>query len=171
MAIENPTKYVTVRRLNRFRQKFSDEESLHPVNVNTLTPSSTFVKNAIIGINGVLYRSLRATSHFPVVLTVQDGAFVVETVNGKNAFVVSDPTVHQDWEVWTDAAVEYWVESMNSALSQKQGTISDLETIRSNASAAVKLTDTYTVGGIDYTVDELLQTIASLMQKTLVVQS
>ena len=67
---------------------------LHPVNINTLTPTSTFVANAIIGINGVIYRAKQATSHFPVVLETSGGALVVQVINGKKSFVVSNPTVH-----------------------------------------------------------------------------
>ena len=170
MAIENPTKYVTVRRLNRFKQKLSTDELLHPVNVNTLTPSSTFAKNAVIGINGVLYRSLAATSNLPCTLVVQDGAFVVNIVNGKKAFVVSNGAPNQDWEIWTDATIEYWIESITTALNGKQATISDLSTIRSNAQNAVKPTDTFTAGGTDYQVSELLQAVANLMAKTIVTQ-
>ena len=40
--------------------------ALYPVDVNTLTPTSTFVANAIIGINGVIYRAKQATSHLPM---------------------------------------------------------------------------------------------------------
>lgn len=149
----------------------NEADHFHPVNISSLTPSSTFGKNSVIGINGVLYRSLRATSNFPVVLTVQDGAFVVDLVNGKKSFVVSDPTVNQDWEIWTDASIEYWVESLNAALSSKQSTISDIDSIRSNASAAIKPSNVYTVNNVEYTVDELLQAVASLMNKTVVIQS
>ena len=148
-----------------------EAEYFHPVDINSLTPSSTFGKNSVIGINGVLYRSLRDTSNFPVVLTVQDGAFVVDIVNGKISFVVSDPTVDQDWEVWTDASIEYWVESIKAALASKQDNISDIATIRSNASAAIKKTDVYRLNNVDYTVDELLQELTKLMSKTVVVQS
>ena len=65
MAITNPTKYVTTRRLGRFRTKLLADDMLHPVAVSSMTPSSTFVKNAVIGINGVLYRSTKATSNLP----------------------------------------------------------------------------------------------------------
>lgn len=162
METSVPSTYAT-------KQEVTDS-ALHPVNVNTLTPSSTFVKNAIIGINGVIYRAKQATSHFPVVLTIEDGSFVVNTVNGKIAFVVSDPTVHQDWEVFTDAAIEYWVVSLNAALAAKQDAINDLEAIRTNAQNAVKTTDQYTVGEVRYPVSALLQAVANLMSKTLVTQ-
>lgn len=138
-------------------------EILHPVDISTLTPSSTFRKNAVIGINGVLYRSKNATSHFPVVLSTEGNAFVVNTVNGKIAFVVSDATVNSDWEIWTDAGIEYWVESINAA-------IADIATIRSNASSAVKPTDTITYNGTNYTVSSLLNEMAKLMNKTVVIQ-
>lgn len=153
------------------RDPEAQDSILHPIDIRTLTPSSTFVKNAVIGINGVLYRSVRATSNFPVTLTVEGNAFVVNTVNGKIAFVVSDPTINQDWEIFTDASIEYWVEQINTALAGKQATISDIDTIRSNASAAIKTTSEYTAGNVTYTATQLLQAVADLMNKTVVVQN
>lgn len=149
----------------------NEADHLYPVDISSLTPSSTFGKNSVIGINGVLYRSTQATNNLPVTLVVQNGAFVVNSVNGKIAFVVADETINQGWEIFTDASVEYWVNSLNTALAAKQDAISDLATIRSNASAAVKKTDTYTRGNVSYTVDELLQEVTKLMSKTVVVQS
>jgi hypothetical protein len=134
-----------------------------------MTPSSTFVKNAVVGINGVLYRSTKATSNLPCTMVTQGNAFVVHTVNGKIAFVVSNATPNTDWEIFTDASIEYWVESINTALAAKQDAISDLATIRSKAGSAVQPTDTYTVNGQQYTVSELLQAVATLMPKTVVI--
>jgi hypothetical protein len=142
---------------------------LHPMSVASLTPSSTFVKNAVIGINGVLYRSTAATSNLPCTLVVQDGAFVTHSVNGKIAFVVSNATPNTDWEIFTDASIEYWVESINAALAAKQDAINDLANIRSKANSAVQPTDKYTINGQEYTVSELLQAVASMMPKTVVV--
>ena len=136
-------------------------EHLHPVDISSLTPSSTFAKNSVIGINGVLYRSTQQTSNFPVTLTVQDGAFVTHTVNGKMAFVVSSPTINSGWEIFTDASIEYWIASINQS-------IADISTIRSNASSAIKPTDVVTYGGTDYTVSTLLSEVAKLMNKTVV---
>ena len=169
MAITNPTKYVTTRRLGRFRTKLLTDDMLHPVAVSSMTPSSTFVKNAVVGINGVLYRSTKATSNLPCTMVTQGGAFVVHTVNGKIAFVVSDATPNTDWEIFTDASIKYWVESINTALAAKQDAIADLATIRSKAGSAVQPTDIYTINGQQYTVSELLQAVASLMPKTVVV--
>ena len=143
---------------------------LHPVDISSLTPSSTFVKNAVIGINGVLYRATAATSNLPCALVTQDGALVTHTVNGKTAYVVSDATPNAGWEIFTDASIEYWVEALNASLSSKQDTVSDIATIRSNAANAVKPTDVYTYNGQDYTVSELLQALAELMPKTVVTQ-
>ena len=149
---------------------YTDKKALRPVNVNTLTPSSTFPENSVIGINGVLYRSTQATSNLPVTLTVQNGAFVTHTVNGKLAFVVSDPTINNGWEIFTDASIEYWIESVNALLGSKQDSISDISDIRSNSQNAVKKLDEYTSGNVTYTVTELLQSVADLMSKTLVTQ-
>ena len=128
---------------------------LHPVDVNTLTPSSTFVKNAIIGINGVIYQAKQATSHFPVVLLTSGNAFVVNvTTTGRKAFVVSDATVHADWEQWTDAAIEYWLEQLAASINQK-ASVSDV--------LAAQVPDT------GFTVQQLLQGMAAIMPHTIVV--
>lgn len=173
IQLTNPNRIIRAQKLLEFKESFSAElsgEFLHPVNVNSLTPSSTFVKNAVIGINGVLYRSIKATSNFPVTLTTNNGAFVVHTINGKIAFVVSDSTLNSDWEVFTDASIEYWVAQINASLGNKQDTIADLSTIRSNASDAVKKSDQYMVGNVAYSVTDLLQAVANLMNKTVVVR-
>lgn len=156
---------------NQIKPKIPDiSGALYPVNVNTLTPSITFVKNAVIGINGVIYRAKQDTTHFPVVLVTQEGAFVVNTTaTGKIAFVTASQTIDTDWEVFTDAAIEYWVETLNAALAAKQDAIADLEAIRANAQNAVKATDEYTVDGVGYPVSVLLQSVANLMSKTIVV--
>lgn len=123
---------------------------LIPVSVDSLTPSSTFVKNAVIGINGVLYRATAATSNLPCTLTIQDGAFVTHTVNGKTSFVVSDPTPNAGWEIWTDAATEYWLSLLDTR-------ITSLENL------------SVTYNGITYTLAQLMASMAQLMQKTVVV--
>lgn len=147
------------------------DEHLLPVDINSLTPSSTFRKNAVIGINGVLYRALRATSNMPVVPQIDNGHFVTHTVGGKVALVIADETLNQDWEVFTDASIEYWVASINALLAQKQDTISDLSTIRNNASNALKPTDIYTYNGVSYTVDDMLKDLVKLMPKTVVTKN
>ena len=139
------------------------EAGLLPVDITTLTPNSTFRAWSVVGINGVLYRATQATSNLPCTMVIENGAFVTNTVNGKIAFVVSDPTPNTDWETISDASVEYWVQSINASTA-------DLSTIRSNAQAAVKPTDVVTVNGVDYTVSQLLAEMAKLMNKTVVTQ-
>ena len=120
---------------------------LIPFDVATLTPTSTFQKNTVIGINGVLYRSTAATGNLPCTLVTEDGAFVTHTVNGKTAFVVASGAPTTGWEIFTDAAVEYWVESINAQISALQTT---------------------TYGG--YTPAQLFTAMAALMDKTVVTQ-
>ena len=133
----------------------NEAEHFHPVDTDSLTPSSTFGKNSVIGINGVLYRSLRQTSHFPVTLTTQNGAFVFNIVNGRKAFVIADSTLNADWEVWTDASIEYWISGLNTRLS---------------ALEAVTPVRTYTYNGQSYTAEQLLEAVATLMDKRVVFQ-
>ena len=124
---------------------------LCPVDISTVTPSTTFPKNAVLGIGGVLYRAKRATASMPLTMVVSDGKFVTHEVNGQQAFVVQDMTVNADWEVWMDAGLSY-------AYSLADQRITALET------------ETYTANGQQYTRQQLLQAVAELMQKTIVTQ-
>ena len=124
---------------------------LCPVDISTVTPSTTFPKNAVLGIGGVLYRAKRATASMPLTMVVSDGKFVTHEVNGQQAFVVQDMTVNADWEVWMDAGLSY-------AYSLADQRITALET------------ETYTANGKQYTRRQLLQAVAELMQKTIVTQ-
>lgn len=124
--------------------------ALYPVDVNTLTPTSTFVANAIIGINGVIYRAKQATSHFPVPLVIDNNAFVIQVVDGKIVFSVSSNTIHQDWEQWTDAAIEYWKAQLDARVSALEN-------------------KTITYNNKTYTVNELLTAVAQLMERTVVI--
>ena len=172
--------------------------TLYPVDVEALTPQSTFVRNAIIGINGVIYKAKVDTSNLPITLVVDSGAFVAHIINGKKAFEVSSYTLNSDWEIWTDAAIEYWLDllaqrastlenSMSTAQSNisslqssvsslqtnvagKQDIISDLTTIRSGAvDGSTAIQPDTTYGG--YTVASLLIAMSNLMDKSVVAES
>ena len=130
--------------------------ALLPVDISTLTPASTFPKNAVIGINGVLYRATAATQNLPCTMTVQNGAFVVNIVNGKRSFVVTDPTPNPGWEIFTDVSVEYWISQLNTLIAQK-------------ASVSDVMAAEVTYGSTKFTVGQLLQQVAKLMARTVVV--
>lgn len=147
------------------------DDHLHPVDIDSLTPSSTFVKNSVIGINGVLYRALRNTSNLPVTPQMSGGQFVVHTINGKTALVIADFTLNTDWEIFTDASIEYWVASINAALDAKQATISDLATIRQKANSALQPDKTYTYNNQSYTIDAMMQELVKFMSKTIVTKN
>lgn len=150
------------------------DAALYPVNVDTLTPSSTFVKNAIIGINGVIYKAKRNTSNLPVTLTVQDGAFVVNIINGKKAFVVSSSTINSDWEIWTDAAIEYWTSQLDArttALETATAALQSRDSVLDGRITTLEgITGVITVDGNTYTARELLTAMASMMNMTIVTQ-
>lgn len=144
-----------------------DGAALLPVNIQNVTPQSSFPKNAVIGIGGVLYRAKRATASMPLTMVVSDGKFVTHEVNGQQAFVVQDMTVNADWEVWMDAGLSY-------AYSLADQRITNLEqallTVKATADSALQPTTTYSANGQQYTADDLLQAIAELMNKTIVTQ-
>lgn len=126
------------------------DAALYPVKISSVTPTSTFKKGAIMGVDGIIYHATQDTNNLPCTLLVQDGAFVVHTVNGKTSFVVTDPTPNSGWEAWTDAAVEYWINSLDTRITALEG-----------------LTITY--GGHTYTMTALLTEMAKLMDKNIVI--
>jgi len=174
-------------------ETIAEEEgyAFRPVDVDTITPSSTFKKNSIIGINGVLYYAYQDTIYLPITLVTQGNAFVVNIVDGRKAFVVSDYTLNTGWKVWTDAAMDYWINQLSTSLNNhtsrtdihvtlsdkstwngKQDFISDLDTIRTNAqkgASAIQMSDVITIEGTDYTVGQILSAIGEFMNKTIVV--
>jgi len=126
-----PSKKTLEKAVNlRQLQMAYNAGALLPVDISTLTPASTFPKNAVVGINGVLYRATAATQNLPCTLTVQDGKFVVNIVDGKMAFTVTDPAPNEGWEVFTDASIEYWISQLNARITALEG-----ETYTANGSS------------------------------------
>ena len=150
-----------------------------PIDIENMTPTMTFEQNSILGINGVMFRAVRRTTEFPVVLLVEDGHIVYdEDENGNKAFVVSDWTQSEDWEIWTDASIPRTLQLM----TQQQETFMAAERadmaafkqeIRNDAAQLIVLaaqsikpgTKITSTGGTQYTVEELLVAVADLMNK------
>lgn len=128
------------------------ESLLYPIDISTLTPSSSFTANSVLGINGVLYKCINNTSSLPVTLQVEGNAFVTHTINGKTAFVVTDPTLNEDWEIFTDASIEYWINALSERITSLEG-----------------LSVTY--DGTTYTLSQLMTAMAQLMSKTIVINA
>ena len=139
--------------------------TLYPVNMDTITPSSTFIKNNVLGINGVIYRAKNATSNLPVTLVTQDGAFVYHEINGHKSYVVDDPELNSDWEIWTDASMEYWRESLDNALSDE---ITNRQSAVANERNRAMQAETNLAAGTLYPVDADSITLNSTFQKNAV---
>ena len=88
---------------------YVDDRIVIPVDVNILTPSSTFVKGNVIGINSIFYYCTQDTTNFPVILASQGDEFVYNEKDGHKCFVVTDATIQTGWEQWCDDFVEYWL--------------------------------------------------------------
>lgn len=153
-----------------------------PIDIENMTPTMTFEKNSILGINGIMFRAVVDTDEFPVVLLVQDGHIVYdEDENGNKAFVVSDWTQSEDWEIWTDASIprtlQQMTEEQEDFMAQEQADMAAFkQEIRNDAAQLIVLaaaslkpgTKITSTGGTQYTVEELLVAVADLMNKKIV---
>lgn len=186
----NPNRVVRVKDLDRFKsntdglyatktvvattyatkQEVSDA-TLIPLNMEQLTPSSTFVKNNVLGINGILYRAKQNTSEFPVTVVTDKGRFVYDTDKyGNKAYVVSDYTLSQAWEKWSDAGISYSLSVIDSRLSyfnnlQIALRLTQIESLLRNIQQTL---GDVTVDGQTYTVRGILTELAKLMDKDVV---
>jgi hypothetical protein len=186
----NPNRVVRVKDLDRFKsntdglyatktvvattyatkQEVSDA-TLIPLNMEQLTPSSTFVKNNVLGINGILYRAKQNTSEFPVSVVTDKGRFVYDTDKyGNKAYVVSDYTLSQAWEKWSDAGISYSLSVIDSRLSyfnnlQIALRLTQIESLLRNIQQTL---GDVTVDGQTYTVRGILTELAKLMDKDVV---
>lgn len=107
---------------------------IRPVNMDTLTPSSTFTANQCVAINGVFYRAIRNTASFPVTLVVDGttGKFVYnESASGHKAYVIGNPTLNEDWEVWSDSSIDFWREYFDDRLdAEADDRADDIEEVK-----------------------------------------
>jgi len=187
----NPNRVVRVKDLDRFKsntdglyatktvvattyatkQEVSDA-TLIPLNMEQLTPSSTFVKNNVLGINGILYRAKQNTSEFPVTVVTDKGRFVYDIDKyGNKAYVVSDYTLSQAWEIWSDAGINYSLSVIDSRLSyfnnlQIAPRLTQIESLLRNIQQTL---GDVTVDGQTYTVRGILTELAKLMDKDVVI--
>lgn len=177
--------------------------TLIPINVEDVTPSTVFEKNSVIGIKGVIFRAVRRTREFPVVVLEQDGHIVLdEDADGNKAFVVESWTQSEDWETWTDASIPRMIEAfedsvqadmtefegdinaemtqfkqdINAEMAQyKRGVNTDMEQYKTLTSAIVAMsiksdTTVTASSGKSYSVQQLLESLADLMESTIVTQ-
>ena len=154
-----------------------------PIDIENMTPTMTFEKNSILGINGIMFRAVVDTDEFPVVLLVQDGHIVYdEDENGNKAFVVSDWTQSEDWEIWTDASIprtlQQMTEEQEDFMAQEQADMAAFkQEIRNDAAQLIVLaaqsikpgTKITSSSGTEYTAEALLTAVADLMESTIVV--
>ena len=160
----------------------SADDILIPINIEDVTPTTTFLKNSTLGIDGVMFRAIRDTDEFPVVLLVEDGHIVYdEDEEGRKAFVVSDWTQSDDWEIWSDASIPRTLDNMTAQqeafMTNEQADMAAFKTeIRNDAAALLVIanqsikpgTKITSSGGTQYTVQQLLEAMAELMNKKIV---
>ena len=196
MAIENPTKYVSVQRLGRFEEKLGQKYATQTamaaavadvtpdyIDIEDLEPGMTFPKNSLLAINGISFQALRNTTDFPVVLLVEGGHVVYdEDENGNKALVVDDWTMSSDWKVWGDAGIPRTLDNMTAQqddfMAQEQADMAAFkQEIRNDAAELLLIvnqslkpsTKITATSGTQYTVEQILTALADLMESTIVV--
>lgn len=202
MSLTNPDKLINVQELQYFEGKMADKyatlagvaatyatksaltaATIIPIDIDELVPGMTFEQNAILGINGVMYRAVRQTTDFPVVLLVESGHIVYdEDEEGRKALVVDDYTLSEDWEIWSDAGIPRTLEQMTDDqedfMAQEQADMAAFkQEIRNDAAQLIVLaaaslkpgTKITSSSGTEYTAEALLTAVADLMESTIVV--
>lgn len=177
MALTNPTSLVDVQGLERFKERLDprfesiEATTLIPVNLDSMTPQTTFVKNSILAIDGVQYRAKKDTTHFPVVLLTDGGQFVVNIVNGAPAYVVSDYTLDADWEIWGDAGIPQTLANMQQDLDDALADLSRTsQKIQEDCDATLQQIQTSTgqaVSEIEADQAEFINEATSIVERSL----
>ena len=147
--------------------------TLYPVNIDAMTPTSTFRKNALLFINGIGYKAITDTSEFPVSLLIENNQFVVNVIDGDIAFVVTDDTVSEDWVKFGDAGIPFAMKNIEltfeAAMEQHEADVN--RALAQKASMADVLSAPITsTGGDTYNIVTLLTAIADLMDKKVVTE-
>lgn len=75
-----------------------------PVNESTIGPSTTYNKNAVLCLDGVIYKANKNTQNLPFPMVVEDGKILTVTLYGKTVLVRASNTKSADWDVWIDAS-------------------------------------------------------------------
>ena len=157
------------------------DRTMHPIDMDEVTPSSTFTAGDVLGINGILYKAKVNTSDFPVTVVVDDttGQFVYDTdADGNKAYVVEDYTLSEDWMKWADAGINYSLSVINSQLSYLNtlriaSRLGSLEASQSNILTALTQIQQalmpITVDGVTYSVRDILTELAKLMNANIVI--
>ena len=98
----------------------SGSSRITPVDIDLLTPSSTFAAGDAIAFNGVIYRATGATDNFPIPLVVSGNNFVVNEYKGYKAYVRGSEVIQDGWQVWLDTGLNYWIEKHEDRISQAE---------------------------------------------------
>ena len=150
------------------------DRTMHPIDMDEVTPSSTFTAGDVLGINGILYKAKVNTSDFPVTVVVDDttGQFVYDTDDdGNKAYVIEDYTLSEDWMKWADAGINYSLSVINSQLSYLNTLriASRLGTLEQQLANMLQALMPITVDGVTYSVRDILTELAKLMNANIVI--
>ena len=147
--------------------------TLYPVNIDAMTPQSTFRKNALLFINGIGYKAIADTSDFPVSLLIENNQFVVNEIDGDIAFVVTDDTVSEDWVKFGDAGIPFALKNIertfDATMEQHEA---DVEHIMADKASIMDVLNYYitATNGTKYRLGDMLVDLADLMNKTVVTE-
>lgn len=141
MAITNPTKYVTVRRLERFKAKLN---LLNPLSLPDLSHNYEFKKNDALAIGGIIYRcTANSTTKPPFDFVFDENNKIVYTeLNGQRAYTADSGTLNTGWEVYFDLQDRFFVEEVRQDLT------TDINSVLTVADSKIPLSQKGTAGGV-----------------------
>lgn len=141
MAITNPTKYVTVRRLERFKAKLN---LLNPLSLPDLAHNYEFKKNDALAIGGIIYRcTANSTTKPPFDFVFDENNKIVYTeLNGQRAYTADSATLNTGWEIYLDLQDRFYMEEIHQDLE------SDINSVLTVANSKIPLSQKGTAGGV-----------------------
>lgn len=141
MAITNPTKYVTVRRLERFKAKLN---LLNPLSLPDLAHNYEFKKNDALAIGGIIYRCTANSTTKPPFDFVfdEDNKIVYTELNGQRAYTADSATLNTGWEIYLDLQDRFYMEEIRQDLE------SDINSVLTVANSKIPLSQKGTAGGV-----------------------
>ena len=97
-----------------------------PVDESTIGPSATYQKNAVLCLDGVIYKANKQTQKLPFPMVVEDGRILTVTLYGRTVLVRASNTKSADWDVWIDASNDIRFKTLEERVARLETIINNM---------------------------------------------